>query len=201
MALPIGVHRMLVLLILLASLLCGIAVSGVEPKSPPYKRVVPIGTAIARDGALCIDFVGSMTSGNFFEGLEPMDTDAGRRFYSGHREITEFPEELTVEIKARVVDCSVLPPHPVNDETARKLASVINFKVDWKKGLQQRPVEGFSLKVFPPEPAPMSELAPDPEVWTYLITVESKNVPITDHVIVSITSGSGKLLTRLSGHV
>ena len=186
------------LVILLASLLCTIAVSSIEPKTPPYKRVVPIGTAIARDGALCIDFVGSMTSGNFFEGLESTDTDAGRRFYSGNREITEFPEELTVEIKARVVDCSVSRPQPLNDETARKLASVINFKVEWKKGVQQQPVEGFSLKISPPEPAPMSELAPAPDVWTYMITVKSKNVPITDHLIVSINSGNGKLLTRLS---
>jgi hypothetical protein len=189
------------LLILLASLLCGIAVSSVEPKTPPYKRVVPIGTAIARDGALCIGFVGSMTSGDFFDGLEATGTDAGRRFYSGHREITEFPEELTVEIKARVVDCSVSPPHPVIDEAARKLVSVINFKVEWKKGFQQQPVEGFSLKVFPPVPGPMSEVAPDPDVWTYSITVESKNIPMTDHLIVSINSGNGKLLTRLSGRL
>ncbi len=59
-----------------------------------YKRYVAIGFMTYQQGALCIPFVGTMTSGNFFEGLTVSQMKGERKFFKGSNEVTQYPDVI-----------------------------------------------------------------------------------------------------------
>jgi hypothetical protein len=166
-----------------------------------YDRVVLTGVAsYQHDRKTCIAFASFLTSGDFFEGLRPNETTTGRKFFKGPTEIKDFPPELTLEIQGGIHDCSKFPLDPLDRDTADPFMKALKFKLYWKTGLRQRPVEKFSLQISPPNPG--FEANYSSPNWRYDFTIHSSSgVPLTDHVVVEIYSEREKFLTRLSSHL
>jgi hypothetical protein len=172
--------------------------SNKERTSFAYQRVVPARVTTYRHEKTCVAFASFLTSGNFFEGLRTDNTATGRKFFKGQDEVKEFPPELTLEIQAMMLDCSKFPAEPLRRAAADPFMRSLTFKVNWKTGLQQKPVEEFSLQVYEPD---QSSWAGNGSLdWTYDLTVHSTGVPLSESLITEIYSKS-KFLTRLSAHL
>lgn len=160
-----------------------------------YKRYVAIGFMTYQQGALCIPFVGTMTSGNFFEGLTVSQMKGERKFFKGSNEVTQYPDVIVVVIVARVMDCSKSPPQQLTYEAKQDFMNLLSIKVTWKTELEERAAETPSIEIVKPVWAETSEIP----IWNYVVTIKSKRVPLTDHLIVRVYSGEGKLMARMAG--
>jgi hypothetical protein len=147
----------------------------------------------------CLSVNGSVTSGDFFDNLKRTDVD-GRFEYRKRREIvTEYPESVTTSIRL------------VGDKCAAELSNApsavfngdsftVKLAVEWKGGMELRPATlspviahcvGATSVAIPHQDFTIPSV-------TCQLTVDSKGVSLTDHLIVSVFGADGIRLTRLS---
>jgi hypothetical protein len=167
--------------------------------SAAYEGTVDFGAQVIQldDGCLAVD--GKMTSGAFFEDLKRIEIGRQFEFRKHGRAVKEYPDSLTTSILIAGGHCestSSNPGSPVfqgNDYTLR-------FQVDWKEGMQLRPAALSPVAAHCTGYSPIKQPGQDHanQVVLCQLTVDSKGVPLGDHLIVSIFSVDGKRLTRLS---
>jgi hypothetical protein len=147
------------------------------------------------DGCLSLD--GTVTSGTFFEHLKRTEINSRFEFKKRGRVVADYPESLTTSIRIAGSQCATLSNRP--SAVFRGDSYSLKFQVEWKEGMQLRPAAlspvgarcvGFSSVVIPSQ-----ETIPS---ITCQLTVDSKGVPLDDHLIVSIFAPDGTRLTRLS---
>jgi hypothetical protein len=162
------------------------------PQVLEYKEVVPLSSGQVRDGNVCVNFGPVMTAGDFFDGLQRHETPSGDEFRKNSRVVQNFPEQITVQVQLSisVCDADIYTPAP-----APGFVNGIRFKAQWKRGLAMRPVEQFAIQRV----AITSEEG-DSRLL-FLLKIRDKNVPLTDHLIISVISPQGKLLSRMSGRL
>jgi hypothetical protein len=157
-----------------------------------YKEVVPLSSGQVRDQDVCVNFSPVMASGDFFDGLQRHETPSGDEFHKNSRLVTNFPEQLTVQLQLSisVCDADIYTPAP-----APSFVSGIRFRAQWKRGLTMRPVTELRVQRV----AITSEEG-DSRLL-FLLKIRDQNVPLTDHLIISVISPQGKLLSRMSGRL
>jgi hypothetical protein len=167
--------------------------------SAGYDGTVDFGAQVIQldDGCLAVD--GKMTSGAFFEDLKRVEIGRQFEFRKHGRAVSEYPDSLTTSILIVGGQCeSALS----NSDTSAFQGNAyrLRFQVDWKEGMQLRPAALSPVAArctgYSPIKAPGHE--PASPVVLCQLTVDSKGVPLGDHLIVSIFSVDGKRLTRLS---
>jgi hypothetical protein len=157
-----------------------------------YKEVVPLSSGQVRDRDVCVNFSPVMASGDFFDGLQRHETPSGDEFHKNSRLVTNFPEQLTVQLQLSisVCDADIYTPAP-----APGFVSGIRFRAQWKRGLAMRPVTELRVQRV----AITSEEG-DSRLL-FLLKIRDQGVPLTDHLIISVISPQGKLLSRMSGRL
>lgn len=185
-------------------LICVIGTSSIGAHARPknistYDGVVDFGAQLLHLDRGCLSVDGTMTSGNFFDDLKRIDVRGQLEYRKRGRVVTEYPESLTTSI------------HIAGDRCAAAFSSSpaaifhggsysVNFKVEWKDGMQLRPAVlspvaahcvGYSSITTPAGNFALPSIICQ-------MTVDSKDVPLADHLIVSIFTADGKRLTRLS---
>lgn len=157
-----------------------------------YKEVVPLSSGQVRDHDVCVTFSPVMAAGDFFDGLQRHETPSGDEFHKNSRLVTSFPEQLTVQLQLSisVCDADIYTPAP-----APSFVSGIRFRAQWKRGLAMRPVTELRVQRV----AITSEEG-DSRLL-FLLKIRDQDVPLTDHLIISIISPQGKLLSRMSGRL
>jgi hypothetical protein len=163
-----------------------------------YDGTVDFGAQLLHLDDGCLSVNGSLKSGNFFDDLKRIDIANGFEYRKSGKVVSEYPESLTTSI------------YIAGDRCARALSNSpssifhdgsysLKFQVEWKEGMQLRPAVlspvtarcvGYSSIAIPSQ-----ETIPS---ITCQLTVESKGIPLRDHLIVSIFSADGTRLTRMS---
>jgi len=148
------------------------------------------------DGCLALD--GAVTSGNFFEDLKRTEIGSRFEFRKRGRVVTEYPESVTTSIRIAGGQCAAtLSNRP--SSIFRGDSYSLKFQVEWKDGMQLRPAD---LSPIVAHCVGSSSIIPGQDVTipsiTCQMTVDSKGVPLVDHLIVSVYAVDGKRLTRLS---
>jgi hypothetical protein len=165
---------------------------------PTYDGVIAFGPQLLHVDDGCLALNGTVTSGNFFEDLKRMDIGSGFEFTRGGRVVTEYPDLLTTSIRV-IGQCAATLSNPPSSIFHGDSYS-LKFGVEWKAGMQLRPAElssdaahctGYSSVPIPKQDYTIPSI-------TCQLTVESKGVPLADHLIVSVYTADGKRLTRLS---
>jgi hypothetical protein len=163
-------------------------------QTPPpiveYKEVVPITSGQIRDGKTCINFNPVMTAGDFFDGLQRHETASGDEFLKNSQIVRTFPGQITVQIQTSITVCDA------DIYTAAAVPSFFNglqFKAQWKRGLAMRTVSQIAVQrvMFASEDGNNRLM--------FLLKIHDRDVPLTDHLIISVLSPQGKLLSRMSG--
>jgi cell envelope opacity-associated protein A len=67
--------------------------------------------------------------------------------------------------------------------------------VQWKRGLYLRPVASLTIERKP------LRLEEGDNQLLYVIKVRDHNIPLTDHLILSVVSANGKILSRMSARL
>jgi hypothetical protein len=161
-------------------------------KMHQYKDDVSLSNGQIRAGDVCVNFIPVMQSLGFFNGLERIDTPQGSEFRKNSQAVDYFPDYLTIEINIRIEICDA------NIYTPAKTPDVIKgmqFRVQWKRGLYLRPVAGVTIER---KPLRMEE---GDNQMLYVIKVRDHNVPLTDHLILSVISANGKIMSRMSARL
>jgi hypothetical protein len=165
---------------------------GLTGKMHEYKDDVALSTGQIRTGDVCVNFIPVMQSLSFFNGLERIDTSQGSQFRRGSNPVDFFPDYLTIEINIRIEECDS------NIYTPAKTPDVIKgmqFRVEWKRGLYLRPVASITI-----ERKPLQTEEGDNRML-YVIRVRDHNIPLTDHLILSVISANGKIMSRMSARL
>jgi len=181
-------------LALTVAILLPLRISRALQEAPPriveYTERVPMSTGEVRKGDVCATFYPELESNEFFRGLQRTETDEGRTFRKYSQLVTTYPPTLRIQIDVRIsiCDADVYTPAPVPD-----FLKTLHFKVQWKKAMYLRPVANFSIESVP--------LNLDQSENRKLLLVQihdSGNVPLTDHLILTILSPEGKILSRMA---
>lgn len=165
---------------------------GLTGKMHEYKDDVALSTGQIRTGDVCVNFIPVMQSLGFFNGLERIDTSQGSEFRRNSNPVYFFPDYLTIEINIRIEVCDA------NMYTPAKTPDVIKgmqFRVQWKRGLYLRPAANVTIDR---KPLVMEE---GDNRLLYVIKVRDHNVPLSDHLILSVISASGKIMSRMSARL
>jgi hypothetical protein len=140
---------------------------------------------------ICVVFDGFMRAGDFFEGLERTDTPSGPEFRKKSKPVNSFPEEISVEIDARVNKCFEKMPVP---GLATDLMNSLRFEAEWKRGAEVRPAAVVLIKGDQPVWRELSNM------WNYELEIAAKDVRLRDSLVLYIYASNHQAV-RLSGHL
>jgi hypothetical protein len=165
---------------------------GTAGRMHEYKDDVTLSTGQIRSGDVCVNFIPVLQSVGFFNGLERIETPQGPEFRRNSHPVDYFPDYLILEINIRIEVCDA------NIYTPAKTPDVIKgiqFRVQWKRGLYLRPVANVSIER---KPLQMEE---GDNRMLYVIKLRDHAVPLTDHLILSVISANGKIMSRMSARL
>jgi len=179
--------------------MCPIRAHAHVSKDATYDGVVDFGAQVIhlKDGCLSVD--GTVRSGNFFEDLKRLDIGMRPEYRKGRRVVTEYPATLITSIRMLGDQC----PDALSNSPSAVFgggAYSLTFQVEWKDGMQLRPAALCPVVAQ----CAVSRIATNPgsdftfPAITCQMMVDSKGVPLVDHLIVSVFAADGKRLTRLS---
>jgi len=164
-----------------------------------YEGTVRFGAQMLRleDGCAFLD--GKVSSGDFFDHLNRTDTAGRFEYRKRGKLVTEYPETVRTSIRIVGNQCtSVLSNSPSSIFKGDSYA--LRFRVEWKDGMQLSPADfdpasvqcvGYSSVVMPAREVTIPSLSCQ-------MTVASKGVPLSNHLIVSVFAADGSWLARLS---
>ena len=157
-----------------------------------YRDDVALSTGQIRAGDVCVNFIPVLQSLGFFNGLERIDTPQGSEYRRNSQVVDFFPDYLTLEINIRIEVCDA------NIYTPAKTPDIIRgmqFRVQWKRGLYLRPVANVSIE------RKTLQMEEGDNRMLYVIKVRDHSVPLSDHLILSVISASGKIMSRMSARL
>jgi hypothetical protein len=166
------------------------ALQEAPPRVVEYTERVPMSTGEVRRGDVCATFYPELESNEFFRGLQRTETDDGRTFRKYSQLVTTYPPQLRIQIDVRIsiCDADVYTPAPIPD-----FLKTLHFKVQWKKAMYLRPVGSFVV-----ENVPLNLEQSENRRLLVVQIHDSNNVPLTDHLILTILSPDGKILSRMA---
>jgi len=174
--------------------------AGARPKNESsFDGAVNFGSQViyVNDGCVAVD--GTVASGDFFGDLKRSDVSGQFEFRKHGDVVVEYPESVTATIRLVGGQCdSKLTKPPMSVFPGDTYA--FTFRLDWKDGMQMTPATFSPVTAHctgaSSTPIPQRDFT-IPSV-TCEMTVDSKGVPLGDHLVVSILKPDGALLTRIS---
>jgi hypothetical protein len=150
----------------------------------------------------CFFWGGTLSSGDFFRDLKRKDSSRGTRYYRKNKEVLLYPEELYVTVRVTHPECddrgNVTSLQGL--ELPEDFGASFTFKVEWKNGVQLNPADNFTVLSREHKPTAFNLMSAQfsNDVVEFGISVRSKAVPLSDHLIVSVLDANGKNIVRLS---
>jgi hypothetical protein len=191
-------HPATILLALIVVLFPTGASAGARSSST-YDGTIDFGAQLLHLDDGCLALNGTVTSGNFFQDLRRIEVGNRFEYRKQGKVVTEYPESLTTSIRIEGDPCNAALSNSPSAIFQGDSYSV-KLQVEWKDGMELRPA------VLSPVAAhcTASTSTPIPKrdytipYVTCEMTVDSRGVPLGDHLIVSVFTADGKRLTRLS---
>ena len=170
-------------------------------KEKIHPRAMGFGGTVQLDENLHVAVLGMIGPLEFFRNLQSVDSWKGTTFQNESGEVRFFPERMTITLR-------MLGPVRIKGKssTSKKLnhdlMEGLRFKVQWKRGMKMRPVKEFRLLAASESSfADLDNLGLPIDGWTYDMVLEDSEVPVTDHLILYISSPDNKLIARMSAYL
>jgi hypothetical protein len=164
-----------------------------EPAGPiwEYKEQVHLSIGEVRRGDTCVTFEPILQAGDFFEGLQRLDLPSGPMYRKNSSQVTTFPTFLQIDVHVNIHECdsNLYTSAPSPDFVAG-----MKFRAQWKRDLDMRPAN-FTIESVP------LNLEEGDNRLLYVLRIKDQNVPLTDHLIISVWTDRGKLLSRMSARL
>jgi hypothetical protein len=169
------------------------ALDGTSQKIVEYDERVRMSTGEVRNGDVCANFYPDLESEEFFKGLQRIESDDSREYRKYSRVVTTYPSRLTIQVDIRIsiCDADVYTPAPTPE-----FLKTLHFKVQWKRAMYLRPVANYTV-----ENVPLNLNESENRKLLVIQIRDSENVPLTDHLILTILSPDGKILSRMAARL
>lgn len=131
----------------------------------------------------------------FLKNVEEVKVNGAVRFRQGSALLEKFPDDITLHVTYRSDPGGIFrgqrPPCKKFDPGAVRIKSI------WKSNSGTTIANGnMSPERLPPEPFCETTCA---ESWVYTLTIESRDVPLTDDLVLTIDAGDGAHIATLRG--
>jgi hypothetical protein len=175
-------------------------ISSREPAATRLSHMA-FGDIVEMDGVF-VAIRGELGPASFFRGLRSVERKDRTVVLNGQGEVQFFPDRFTITL-------FLLGPLAKGHEKTptrfdQQYMEDLQFKAEWKRGLDLRLVKRFTLLTASAARNPGFDplfLSFQRESWIYEFVVEDSDVPIEDHLILYIISPENKRLARLSAHL
>jgi hypothetical protein len=149
----------------------------------------------------CVGISVNLESGDFFVGLKGQETANGRIFRKNSRNVELFPEKLTVRVLVDIAPCGNLGNGLESDGSVQPdfafdldFVKSLGFEGFWKHQFEMKKAD---VRVLTEAQTQMPVVA-DAIWWEYVLDVQSRNVPLTNVLIIDVLSPEGKLMSRFA---
>lgn len=171
------------------------------------------GLLMMTDGSIpsgpCFRLTGRATAPGFFENLKREDTDSGTLIHRGHDIVTEFPEQLHVSFLMYDLPCEydLKPtPTPTHGYLTRPMVSKLRLGFYWKHGLKMRPAAGvtpghYETRRLQPYASEFGAQLPEKFEWLFEFDVPSAGIPVTDSLVVVLSTPDGFIAARAAARM
>jgi hypothetical protein len=158
-------------------------------KQTEFGKGVKAGFGLIQYHETCIHFQVFFISGDFFHGLQIDKTSAGAEFRKQKTTYRNFPEQLVVDVEGFAWKCTGRAEQITPPDYAAGLMEKASFDIAWKRGGETRPARLLSTEERHPSPGLR---------WYYFLTVPSKDVPLTDNLVIDVSLRQGTARTQLT---
>ena len=180
-------------------IVCGVLVLLGDPATPAKVRQgekqtefgtgVKAGFGLVQYQQTCVHFQVFFISGDFFDGLQVDKKSKAVEFRKKNVTYRNFPDQLVVDVEGFAWRCGGRADQITPPDYAAGLMEGASFEVSWKRGDETRPATLLSTQER--HPGPTSR-------WNYFLTVPSKDVPLTDNLVIDVSLRRGIANTQLT---
>jgi len=156
-------------------------------KKTPFGIGAEVGSGLIEYHKTCVLFRVLFISGDFFKDLQEHKTPNGIEFRKKKATYASFPDPLIVDVEAIPWKCSTAEATP--PDYASGLMEAPSFEVAWKRGDETRRIELLATE---------EHHHPLRFGWSYLLTVPSASVPLTDSLVIDVSLRHGICQTNLT---
>jgi hypothetical protein len=187
-----------------------------RPSSGQSKREKSVwnydgGIIFATDGSLpngvCFRVDGEANAGEFFNKLKRIDDGRGTLFRRGAETVTHFPGELLLSIDIHDQPCAPrFREFEARAYLTREMLSTLHLSFYWKRGVDLRQVKNItelrsSVEPIAPYAANLASELPKRYAWSYQLAVPSKDVPLTDSLVLVFRTPDGRIAARVAARL
>ncbi|MBV8514097.1 MAG: hypothetical protein JO260_02240 [Acidobacteria bacterium] len=162
----------------------------------------------------CFRISGRVAAPGFFDNLKRVDTDAGATFRRGSENVTQFPEQISLQFVVFDHYDVTCPPQVENTSGTRHLTRAMmasmHLYLYWKHGVELRPITNVVPKYFSVDPimptasaratssgGPVSERL----AWSYEFAVPSAGVPLGDSLVLIMRTADNRIAARVAARM
>jgi hypothetical protein len=162
-----------------------------KKKTTEFGRGIETGSGIAKYNDICIWFRLFFISDEFLSDKNIRATE--KSDFHKHLGLGTFPDYIVIDVEATVYKCPMMPSNQsLPPNFAASLMSDATFEVRWKTGDTLKEIDLSSLQERHKSPGLR---------WDYFLTVQTKDVPLNDEIVVDVILRSGLLRTRITGRL
>jgi hypothetical protein len=123
--------------------------------------------------------------------------------------VTQFPDRVFLAFVVLDQHDPTCPPRMENTGSpylTRSLMSSLKLYLYWKHGVELRPISDVESKYFSVDPvipyaAAQAHDLPEKLEWSYLYSVPSANVPLTDSLVLILRTADGHMAARVAARM
>jgi hypothetical protein len=162
----------------------------------------------------CFRISGHVAAPGFFDNLKRIDTDLGATFRRGSENITQFPDQLSLQFVVFDHYDATCPPQVENTSgtpyLTRAMMASMHLYLYWKHGLELRPIANVVPKYFSVDPimptataraasrgGPLAEKL----AWSYEFAVPSAGVPLGDSLVLVLKTEDNRIAARVAARM
>jgi hypothetical protein len=160
-------------------------------KKTPFGTGAEVGFGLVKYHNTCVWFRVFFISGDFFKGLQTHKTHNAIEFRKKKEKTmyANFPDQLLVDVEAHPLKCTAEMTPP---DYAAGLMEGPSFELAWKRGDETRQVALFATQ---------EHHHPLGFGWSYVFTVPSATVPLTDSLLIDVSVRHGLCRTHLTANL
>jgi hypothetical protein len=132
----------------------------------------------------------------FFSNLKKTTKGAGVQFRRGKMLVQQFPDDLIIDVRVYTgPHACALPRNDAGEEFLRAL----RFSLSSTHGSELRHITGVATRSKESSGSWCEDRCS--EMWTYELAIQAGDVPLTDAIILTITTGDGEQIEQFTGQL
>lgn len=154
-----------------------------------FTATVPMSSNYAKIGDVCVSFNASMNS-PWFGGLQRVETESGVTFRHSKNIESTYPKVIDLQVWARPYLCNSWKMR--SKDLGVKAIESLSFNCFSNRRGDLQPLG--TLSTFKKRFAKTGQ-------WLFIIQVETTNIPLEDHIVLTVLDEDKKELARISGQL